>query len=52
MIDIGLLTNENVKNCSKNSHLMAKFLYATQKFHEETGKLPQPTEMPDMHTTT
>ncbi len=31
---------------------MLKFLWATNQFFEETGKLPQPTLLPDMGTTT
>jgi hypothetical protein len=52
MIDIGLLSHQMVTSSNKDSHPMAKFLYAANTMFTETGQLPQPTEMPDMHTTT
>lgn len=52
MIDVGMLTNKSVAHCTKDCHIMLKFLWATNKFYEETDKLPQSTLLPDMDTTT
>jgi len=52
MIDIGLLQNKFVQECKKDSHIMLKFLWATNKIFEETKQLPQPTNLPDLNTTT
>ena len=52
MIDISILDNPQVINASPQSHSLLRFLNAVGKFFKETGKLPQPTVLPDMHTTT
>ena len=52
MVDINILEHPEVLNCTQQSHSLLRFLNAVGKFHKESGKLPQPTVLPDMHTTT
>lgn len=52
MVDINILEHPEVIKATNESHILLRFLNAVGKFYKETRKLPQPTVLPDMHTTT
>ena len=52
MIDINLFDHPLTEKCNENSHLMILFLKAAGVYLKQHKCLPQPTILPDMHTST